>query len=304
MRHAQATSVSVIMHRRADALQLIVEDDGIGFDARLERQRPYVERRLGLMGMEERVAQLAGTLTIESTPGSGTTLFVSLPLARAAQKGPVVTLQIFLADDHLVVREGLKTLINAQHDMCVIGEASDGQTVVQQARDCQPDLVIMDISMPKMNGVQATAALKRACPDIKVLALSAHEDVTYLRELLAVGASGYLLKHAAADTLIQAIHQVAAGGLYLEPSLSKHVVARFVRVPAANDMLGADLSERETEVAQRVAQGYSNQDIANQLTLSVKTVETYRGRAMKKLGLESRAALVRYALEHGWLRAS
>lgn len=174
-----------------------------------------------------------------------------------------MTLQIFLAEDHMVVREGLKTLINAQHDMHVVGEASDGQAAVQQANDCQPDLVIMDISMPKMNGVQATAALKRACPDIKVLVLSAHEDATYLHELLAVGAPGYLLKHTAADALIQAIRQVAAGGLYLEPSLSKHVIARFVRVPAANTMLGVALSDRETEVLQRVAQGYSNQEVAD-----------------------------------------
>ncbi len=212
-----------------------------------------------------------------------------------------MSLQIFLADDHMVVREGLKTLINAQHDMRVIGEAGDGQAVVQQARDCQPDLVIMDISMPEMNGVQATAALKRVCPDIKVLALSAHEDVTYLRELLAVGASGYLLKHTAADTLIQAIRQVAAGGLYLEPSLSQHVVARFMQAPVSKAILGSDLSDRETEVLHLVAQGYSNQTIADRLILSVKTVETYRGRAMKKLGIEERVALVQYALEHGWL---
>ena len=215
-----------------------------------------------------------------------------------------MTIRILLADDHMIVREGLKMLINAQHDMQVISEVSDGQDVVQQARDCLLDLVIMDISMPKMNGVQATAALKRAYPNIKVLVLSVHEDATYLRELLAVGASGYLLKHTAADTLIQAIRQVTAGGLYLEPSLSKHVVARFVRVPTANDTLGTALSDRETEVLQRVAQGYSNQDIADHLILSIKTVETYRGRAMKKLGLENRIALVRYALEHDWLRAS
>lgn len=212
-----------------------------------------------------------------------------------------MTLRILLADDHMVIREGLKTLINAQHDMVVVAEAGDGQMVVQQAGEYQPDLVIMDISMPKMNGVQATGALKRTYPHIKVLVLSAHEDATYLRELLALGASGYLLKHTAADALIQAIRQVAAGGVYLEPSLSKHVIARFVRVSAGNDMLGSELSDRETEVLQRVAQGYSNQDIADQLMLSVKTVETYRGRAMKKLGLESRVGLVRYALEHGWL---
>jgi DNA-binding NarL/FixJ family response regulator len=214
-------------------------------------------------------------------------------------------LQIFLADDHMVVREGLKTLINAQPDMIVIGEAGDGQTAWQQARECHPDVVIMDITMPELNGVQATEQLKRACPDIKVLALSVHEDTSYLRQLLAAGAAGYILKHAAADDLIQAIRLVAAGGVYLDPALAGHVVARYVRVPAvASALLGTDLSERETEVVQRIAQGYSNKEIGTQLNLSVKTVETYRARAMDKLGLESRAALVRYALERGWLHTS
>jgi DNA-binding NarL/FixJ family response regulator len=212
-------------------------------------------------------------------------------------------LRIFLADDHVVVREGLKALINAQPDMIVIGEAGDGQTAWQQAHECQPDVVIMDITMPELNGVQATVQLKRACPTIKVLALSVHEDSSYLRQLLTAGAAGYILKHAAADDLIQAIRIVAAGGVHLDPALAGHVVARYVRVPAATSaLLGAELSARETELVQGIAQGYSNKEIATQLKLSVKTVETYRARAMDKLGLESRSALVRYALEHGWLR--
>jgi len=216
-----------------------------------------------------------------------------------------VKLQIFLADDHVVVREGLKVLINAQPDMIVVGEAGDGHTAYQQTRECQPDVVIMDITMPELNGVEATAQLKRACPNIKVLALSVHEDTSYLRQLLTAGADGYILKHAAADDLIQAIRMVAAGGVYLDPALAGHVVARYVRVPAvASALRGTALSERETEVVQGIAQGYSNKEIAAQLTLSVKTVETYRARAMEKLGLESRAALVRYALERGWLRSS
>jgi DNA-binding NarL/FixJ family response regulator len=214
-------------------------------------------------------------------------------------------LQIFLADDHVVVREGLKVLINAQPDMIVIGEAGDGQTAWQQAQECQPDVVVMDITMPKLNGVEATVQLKRVCPDIKILALSVHEDTSYLRQLLAAGAAGYILKHAAADDLIQAIRMVAAGGVYLDPALAGSVVARYVRVPMATSaLLGADLSEREIEVVQGIAQGYSNKEIAAQLTLSVKTVETYRARAMDKLGIESRSALVRYALEHGWLHNS
>jgi len=212
-------------------------------------------------------------------------------------------LQIFLADDHMVVREGLKTLINGQPDMLVIGEAGDGETAWQQARECQPDVVIMDVTMPGLNGVLATIRLKHACPQIKVLALSVHDDTSYLRQLLTAGAAGYVLKHAAADDLIQAIRIVAAGGIYLDPALAGHVVARYVQVPGvASALLGTDLSEREIEVVQRIAHGYSNKEIAAQLNLSVKTVETYRARAMEKMGIDSRAELVRYALEHGWLR--
>lgn len=217
----------------------------------------------------------------------------------------MMTLRIFLVDDHMVVREGLKTLINAQPDMQVVGEARDGQDALGQVHDDTPDLVIMDISMPGMNGIQATAQIKQTYPAVQVLVLSVHDDTSYLRQLLAVGASGYILKHTAADALIQAIHIVAAGGVYLEPSLADHVVAQYVRRPATTtELLGTALSEREAEVVQRIARGYSNKDIAAQLNLSIKTVETYRARAMEKLGLESRAELVRYALARGWLRDS
>lgn len=215
------------------------------------------------------------------------------------------TIQVFLVDDHMVVREGLKTLITAQPDMAVVGEAADGESALEQIQDCRPDVVIMDISMPELNGVQTTERLRQLCPEVKVLVLSVHDDTSYLRQMLAVGAAGYILKHTAADALIQAIRMVAAGGLYLEPSLAEHVVGRYVRRPAAaTELLGAELSEREREVVQRVVQGYSNKEIATQLSLSVKTVETYRARALEKLGLTSRSALVRYALEHGWLHKS
>ncbi|HEU4324102.1 MAG TPA: response regulator transcription factor [Roseiflexaceae bacterium] len=215
----------------------------------------------------------------------------------------MMTLPIFLVDDHMVVRAGLKTLINAEPDLEVIGEASDGRQALAQIRDCAPQVVIMDISMPEMNGIQTTVEIKKVCPDIHILVLSVHDEPSYLRQLLSAGASGYILKHTAADALIQAIHLVAAGGIYLEPSLADHVVAQFVRRPATTTgLLSNTLSEREIEVVQRIAWGYSNKEIANQLSLSVKTVETYRARAMEKLGLESRTALVRYALERGWLR--
>ncbi len=214
----------------------------------------------------------------------------------------MTTINVVLVDDHMVLREGLKTLITAQPDMAVVGEAGDGEAALQQLEMWRPDVVIMDISMPGVNGIQATEQIKRTYPEVKVLVLSVHDDTSYLRQMLTVGASGYILKHTAADALIQAIRTVAAGGLYLEPSLAEHVVGRYVRRPtAATELLGTELSEREREVVQRVVQGYSNRDIATQLSLSVKTVETYRARALEKLGLTSRAALVRYALERGWL---
>lgn len=214
------------------------------------------------------------------------------------------TLRIFLADDHAVVREGLKALVTAQGDMRVIGEAGDGRAAYQAARDCQPDVVVLDISMPSMNGMQVTAQLKRECPNLKVLVLSVHEDPIYLRELLAAGAAGYMLKHAAPETLIHAIRVVAAGGIYLDPAMAGHVTTHFVRAPATtSDVVGDELSERERDVLYAIAQGYSYKEIAAKLGLSVKTVDTYRMRALKKLGLPNRAALVRYALEHGWLHA-
>jgi DNA-binding NarL/FixJ family response regulator len=212
-------------------------------------------------------------------------------------------LRIFLADDHAVVRAGLKTLVDAQSDMTVVGEAGDGQAALEQIRDCAADVVIMDISMPQLNGAEATAQLRQLCPDIKVLALSVHEDTGYLRKLLEAGASGYVLKRSAADTLIQAIRMVAAGGVYLDPAIAGKVVGSLLGKPVVvGDPAAAELSERETDVVRLIAQGYSNKEIANLLNLSVKTVETYKARAMEKIGLDSRVAIVRYALQRGWLQ--
>jgi two-component system response regulator NreC len=212
-------------------------------------------------------------------------------------------LRILLADDHAVVREGLKSLINAQPDMEVVGEASNGLEVAEQVRDCYPNLVIMDISMPELNGAQATAQLMRDCPDIKVLALSVHEDASYLRQLLEAGAVGYVLKRSAADMLIQALRMVAAGGVYLDPLIASKVVGSLLgKTTVLGAPATAELSEREADVIRLIAQGYSNKEIAAQLGLSIKTVETYKSRAMEKLGLDSRVAIVRYALQRGWLQ--
>ena len=210
-------------------------------------------------------------------------------------------LRVFLADDHAVVREGLKALVNAQPTMAVVGEAADGLSACAQVALLAPDVVVMDVSMPGLSGSQATARLRLECPAVRVLALTVHEDKGYLRQLLAAGAAGYVLKRAAPEELIQAIRAVAAGGVYLDPGMAGKVLGGFVRQAAA-DGVGAELSEREAEVARQTAAGHSNKDIAARLDLSVKTVETYRARAMKKLGLRGRADLVRYAVQQGWLQ--
>jgi DNA-binding NarL/FixJ family response regulator len=210
---------------------------------------------------------------------------------------------VFLADDHAVVREGLKALINGQPEMEIVGEAADGQAAVEQAFQQRPDVVVMDISLPLLGGAEATEQLKRLCPEVKVLALTIHEDRGYLRRLLKAGACGYVLKRAAADELVQAIRVVAAGDAYLDPLLAIKVVGGYVRSLTGHGALETnELSEREEEVVRLIAQGYSNKEIATRLSLSVKTVETYKARSLEKLGSHSRADLVRHALQRGWLQ--
>lgn len=211
-------------------------------------------------------------------------------------------LRVFLADDHAVVREGLKALINGQAGMEVVGEAADGRTACARAREMRPDVVVMDVSMPEMNGVQATRQLRSQCPDVKVLALTVHEERSYLRDLIEAGAAGYILKRSAAEDLVHAVQVVARGDVYLDPSVTAVVLGKLSRTRPPNDTSGLELSDRETEVLQLIAQGHSNKEIAGRLKISIKTVETYKARSMEKLGLTGRADIVRFALQKGWLK--
>ena len=211
-------------------------------------------------------------------------------------------LRILIADDHGLLRDGLRVLVNDQPDMEVVGEAETGRIAVEKARTLQPDVVLMDISMPDMNGALATRRLKSLCPSIKILALTAHEDNSYLRHMLEEGASGFLLKRAAADQLIQAIHAVAADGCYIDPTFAGKVLSNFMRPVSRIPSERTELSEREAEVLRLTAWGHSNKEIAARLDISVKTVETYRARLVEKLQLSSRSEIVRYALRRGWLQ--
>ena len=209
-------------------------------------------------------------------------------------------LRLLLVDDHAVVREGLRSLLGTDQRFEVVGEAADGLTAVSAAENLDPDVVVMDVSLPGLNGAQLARRLKEAKPAIKTLALTVHEEGGYLRSLMDAGASGYVLKRSAASELLRAIEVVGEGGTYLDSSIAGHLVSKLgQRRPAVAP--SSALSEREREVVRHVAHGYSNKEIAAKLDVSVKTVETYRYRATEKLGLHSRADLVRYAIDQGWL---
>ena len=214
----------------------------------------------------------------------------------------MTVIRVFLADDHGVVREGLRALLAAHPEIEVVGEAADGAGAVEGAVALEPDVVVMDVAMPGLNGAKATERLKKVCPAVKVLVLTAHEDKAYLRQLLEAGASGYVLKRAAAGDLVQAIRAVAGGGLYLDPALAAHIASSFVSLADTRKALtGTELSDREEEVVRLISEGFSNKQIAARLGLSVKTVETYKARSLEKLALRDRIDLVRYARQQGWL---
>lgn len=212
-------------------------------------------------------------------------------------------LRILLVDDHAMVRQGLKLLIDSQCEMTVIGEAVDGDGSVKQTQALQPDIVVMDISMPGMNGLVATRTVKQVQPHVAIIVLTRHDEETFLEELLRAGASGYVLKQSPPPVLLQAIRAVAAGGIYLDPAVSNRVADGLLggRSPQGGQAARAAISEREAEVLRLVAVGHSNKEIADQLTISVKTVELHKANAMRKLGLAGRVDIIRYGVLQGWL---
>lgn len=211
-------------------------------------------------------------------------------------------LRVLLADDHAVVREGLKALVNAQPDMEVVGEATEGGSACKLAAELRPHVVVMDVSMPGTGGAAATERIRQDCPDVRVLALTVHEVAGYLRQLMEAGASGYVLKRAAADELVRAIREVAHGEVYIDPKLAGQVFSGLMGPPGPEAGADGELTEREIEVVKLLARGHINREIAQRLDLSVKTIEVHKARALEKLGLRSRADLVHYALRRGWLQ--
>ena len=205
-------------------------------------------------------------------------------------------IRILLADDHAVVRQGFKMLLGAQPDMEIVGEASNGREAAEKAEESRPDVVVMDVAMPELNGIEATRRLTASVPHTRVIALSMHKDWVYVREILRAGARGYLLKDSGAEDLVSAIRAVARGESYLSPAVSNAVLDDYRRhVTNPIDLL----SSREREVLQMLAEGKTNKEIAAVLNLSVYTVDAHRGRIMEKLNLHSINELVRFAVRNG-----
>jgi two-component system, NarL family, response regulator NreC len=208
-------------------------------------------------------------------------------------------INVVLAEDHSTVREGLKILVNSQQDMTVVGEASNGIAAIKAVKDNLTDVVVMDITMPQMNGLKATRKIKSEFPKIKILALTRHADDSYLRQLLGAGADGYILKQSAPAELINAIRIVGDGGSYIDSSLAGRAMQNFARGPHSGP--DDDVTPREMEVIRLVAWGYSTKEIAAQCEVSVKTAEAAKSSAMQKLHMKNRIDIVRYAITQGWL---
>jgi DNA-binding NarL/FixJ family response regulator len=205
-------------------------------------------------------------------------------------------IRIVLADDHSVVRQGFKRILEAQEDMEIVGEASNGREALEVAARLTPDVVVMDVAMPELNGIEAARRMGEAAPRTRVLALSMHKDAVYVREILRAGARGYLLKDAVDDDLIAAVRAIARGEGYLSPGVADAVLTDYRQhVSDPIDLL----TSREREVLQQIAEGKTNKEIAGTLNLSVYTVDAHRGRIMEKLNLHSTGELVRFAIRKG-----
>ena len=209
--------------------------------------------------------------------------------------------RVVLADDHKVMREGLRMLVNEQGNMEVVGEADNGLVAMDLLQRLEPDVVVMDISMPELNGLRATEKLKQLRPDAKILILTRHADSGYVRQLMRAGASGYILKQSAPDELVRAILRVARGQTYLDPLIAVHAVGAAQLMSPRGTNAAAALSNREQDVLRLVAWGMLSREVAEHLGISIKTVETHKTNAMNKLGMKSRVNIVHFALLQGWL---
>lgn len=297
-RHASARNLQVAVRNQADRVIFSVQDDGSGFDK-------ASVRGLGLLGMEERVRRLGGTFHIDSQLGRGTTIAAELPLrnwqkrGRKWQKQKIMPpIRILLADDHAVVRDGLRALLDPQPDLVIVAEASDGRECIDLAEEHSPDVVMMDVAMPKMNGIEATRRILASNPSTAVVILSMHQDESYVLQSLKAGAKGYLLKDSPRENVLEAIRSAAKGLAFLSRKVSRMLQEDYIEQLQSKGLDDSYelLTDREREILQLLAEGRANKEVANLLNISPTTVETHRGHILRKLSLHGTADLILYAV--------
>jgi DNA-binding NarL/FixJ family response regulator len=240
---------------------------------------------------------------IVANPEPGTPEVDTAPVNPAASG----RIRVLIADDHAIVRAGVRMLLEAQPDIVVVGEAADGRTALSLARRLQPDMILMDIAMPHMTGLEATREVLRFAPRTRVLVLTMHGNDEYFFHLLDAGASGYLLKESAPSELVSAVRAVHTGGVFLHPALARRLLGAYLDRASSNTDAQAGLerlTERQRDILRLIAEGCTSQEIAERLFVSVNTVQTHRRHIMSKLGLHDRGQLVRYAVDAGLLQAS
>lgn len=305
--HAQATRVNVALSLAAEGVLLSIEDNGGGFDSeQIRTAEPH--RHLGLRGMHERAALLGGCLSVQSAPGTGTHLTLTVPRAsrasrtdgagRRAVSGPA-PLRVLLVEDHAMVREGIRALLEAQPDIVILGEANDGQQALVMVEQLGPEVVVLDITMPRLGGLEAAAQIRARFPTVRVVLLTVHENCHYLAQAARLGVTGYVVKRSAGRELMTALERVGRGETYISPAVAGVVLEGY-----RSQLEGAGaLTKREQEVLRLVAEGRTNQEIAEELIISVKTVEAHRAHLMRKLDAHDRTDLVKYAIRSGMISA-
>ena len=314
-KHSRANMARVTAKVVGSELHLEVVDDGVGFDPDLYRALRQGTDGMGLFSVRERMAHLETRMEIQSAPGQGTRVILQAPLldqARAGKSAPPIQeaaprpnarIRILLAEDQSLTRAGLRSLLEQSPDLEVVGEAADGEAAVAACLELRPDVVVMDIAMPKRNGIEATRDILKVLPATKVVALSMHAASQYVLEMLRAGATGYLLKDCVREDLAQAIRVVQANFSFLSPGLAAHVADEVVRGSSPGVSKGAArLTRQERLVLSMLTKGGSAKVIAAELNLSPKTIETHRQHIMEKLHINSVAGLTRFAIKEGLIK--
>jgi PAS domain S-box-containing protein len=297
-RHSGSQQAKIRIHRNSD-LTLEVSDLGRGVSASAHRgkQKTRFEVGVGILSMQERVKLIGGRLDIVSTD-HGTTVRATVPFGRNQMK----KLRILLADDHGLVRVGARAVLQSQHGWRVVGEAVNGREAVEKAIELKPDVAVVDIGMPELDGIEVTRQIRTSAPETRVLVLTMHESGQMVRRALDAGASGYLLKSDLTESLAKAVETVADGNRFLPPKVSEIVMEEFLSSTSKNqqgESASTPATPREVEVIRLLAEGKTNKEIAALLGITVRTVETHRAKIMLKLGLHSLAELIHYAVRRG-----